>query len=129
MTKAQRTKLNKLLRQAMIRRDGEHCLRCGKTPVQTSHIKSRGKYRKLAFDINNVKPLCVACHLYWWHKEPLEAAEWIREQFPDRVEYLEKKIRTIDKTIMVYETIKEQLKGRKENGKKKSIVPVATRET
>jgi len=21
----------------------------------------------------------VACHLYWWHKEPIDAAEWAEE--------------------------------------------------
>ena len=109
MTKAEKTKLNKLLREAMIRRDGEQCLRCGKTPVQMSHIKSKGKYRKLAFDLNNVKPLCLGCHLYWWHKEPLDAAEWVREKLPERIKYLEEKTRTIDKIKLDYETIKQTL--------------------
>ena len=111
MTKAEKTKLNKLLREAMIRRDGEQCLRCGKTPVQMSHIKSKGKYRKLAFDLNNVKPLCLGCHLYWWHKEPLEAAEWVREKLPERIKYLEEKTRTIDKTKLDYKQIKRELEN------------------
>ena len=111
MTKAEKTKLNKLLREAMIRRDGEQCLRCGKTPVQMSHIKSKGKYRKLAFDLNNVKPLCLGCHLYWWHKEPLDAAEWVREKLPERIKYLEEKTRTIDKTKLDYKQIKRELEN------------------
>ena len=109
MTKSQRTKLNKLLREAMIARDGNNCLRCGKTPVQTSHIKSRGKYRKLAFDVNNVKPLCMACHLYWWHKEPLEAAKWARKALPKRIRYLDRRTKKIDKTRLDYNTIKREL--------------------
>jgi len=111
MTKSQRTKLNKLLRQAMIHRDGEKCLKCGKTTaIHTSHIKSRQKYRKLAFDLDNVKPLCYKCHLHWWHKEPLEAGEWIKTAISyDRLKRLELKAKSINKAKLEYQTIKERL--------------------
>ena len=32
--------------------------------------------------------LCYHCHLEWWHKNPLEAAEWFKGYSPERYEYL-----------------------------------------
>lgn len=26
----------------------------------------------------------MKCHLNWWHKNPIEAAEWFKETYPDR---------------------------------------------
>lgn len=32
----------------------------------------------MEFDPENVKALCTSCHLYWWHKNPIEAHEWLK---------------------------------------------------
>jgi 5-methylcytosine-specific restriction endonuclease McrA len=101
----------------MIRRDGEVCLRCGRTKaIHTSHIYPKGKYRKMAYDLNNVIPLDFHCHIHWWHSHPLESGEWIKTAIPkERLEYLEQKARTIDKTKLDFETIKTTLQE-SENG-------------
>lgn len=58
----------------------QKCLRCGKeTNLQDSHIVSR-KYQSTRWNLDNHIPLCVGCHLFWWHKEPTEAYPWIREK-------------------------------------------------
>ena len=76
MTKAQKTKLNKLVREFVVLRD-KVCLRCGKSDrLHASHIYPKGKFRKMQFNVDNVKALCLGCHLYWWHKHPIEAKEW-----------------------------------------------------
>lgn len=36
-----------------------------------------------------MKVMCYHCHLNWWHKNPMEAAEWFANKFPDRWEYLQ----------------------------------------
>jgi hypothetical protein len=66
----------------------------------------------MAYDLNNVKPLCYYCHIFFFHKHPLEAAKWIKTAIPkERLEYLEQKARTIDKTKLDFETIKQTLAG------------------
>ena len=36
----------------------------------------------MEWDPDNLKLLCVGCHIFWWHKEPLEAREWIEKVLP-----------------------------------------------
>jgi 5-methylcytosine-specific restriction endonuclease McrA len=69
-----------LAKAVIIERDGKKCLRCGKTEnLHASHIFPKGKYTKLRFDTDNLKLLCVGCHLFWWHKNPVLAGEWVRQ--------------------------------------------------
>lgn len=69
----------------MLLRDGERCLKCGKKDkLQTSHIYPKGRHRTMEYDLDNVKTLCNACHLYWWHKNPIEANSWLVERIPER---------------------------------------------
>lgn len=80
MTKYQQAKIYALLREAALLRDGGSCLRCHKTTsLQLSHIYPKGRYKKLEFDLDNVKVLCSGCHLFWWHKNPVEAHEWLEK--------------------------------------------------
>jgi hypothetical protein len=44
----------------------------------------------MAWLLINLKTLCVACHLYWWHLNPLEAYEWFKQKYPDRYRQLKK---------------------------------------
>ena len=66
-------------------RDGK-CLRCGKTEnLQCSHISSR-KSLSGRWNDKNAIALCYACHFYFWHKEPILAAEWLKENYPEYYE-------------------------------------------
>ena len=44
----------------------------------------KGAYPRLEFCVDNVKTLCMYCHLRWWHKNPIEAYEWFTAKFPER---------------------------------------------
>lgn len=79
MDKKQKLEIKGLIRQVIVLRDGEYCLRCGSTQkLQMSHIFSVGAHKKLEYDWDNIKFLCYRCHFHWWHKNPMEASEWIR---------------------------------------------------
>jgi len=82
MTKGEKKVLNGLLHKILEKRDGR-CLKCGKTEWQMSHIYPKGRYRSMEFDPDNVKALCYACHLHWWHKNPIEAHEWLQIRMSD----------------------------------------------
>jgi len=87
MTKSERKELNALLHELLRLRD-KSCLRCGNPEFQLSHVKPKGKYRKLEFDSKNILALCFSCHLGWWHKDVTEAGEWFEEKYPERYKYL-----------------------------------------
>lgn len=56
------------------------CEWCGtnnQETLQTAHIFTRS-YNITRFDPLNAVCLCAKCH-WRWHKEPIEAVEWIRE--------------------------------------------------
>ena len=40
------------------------------------------------------------CHK-WWHNVPIESAEWFKEKFPERWEYLQKEKLIIRKITIV----------------------------
>lgn len=87
-------KLDDITRELVRKEFHNRCAKCGK-PVeginsQKSHVKSKGAYPHLKFDLQNMVLLCRGHHLYWWHKEPTEAGEWFKKEFPDRFRYLEK---------------------------------------
>lgn len=113
MTKAQKTKLHKLVREYVILRD-KMCLRCGKDQnLHASHIYPRGKYPKMQFNTDNVKALCLGCHLYWWHKHPIEAKEWAEKVLGvDRLDKLKKQANTINKTPWSFKEIQSELKDK-----------------
>jgi 5-methylcytosine-specific restriction endonuclease McrA len=73
----------KLYRDLILSKYGAKCMRCSKTfGLQISHIEPVGRYRKLEFDLDNAIPLCQACHLWWYHKNPMEAADWLKKTLP-----------------------------------------------
>ena len=72
-------------RQLLLAKWGNKCLRCSKlSHLQISHIYPVGKYRKLELDPDNALPLCDACHLWFFHKNPLDAADWIKQTVPKK---------------------------------------------
>ncbi len=74
-------------------RDKNTCQRCCKvvegSDCHGSHVIPVSAGNKLRWDEQNIKVLCYHCHLNWWHKNPLEAAEWFKTRFPDRWAYLQ----------------------------------------
>ena len=113
MTKAQKSKLNKLVREYVILRD-KVCLRCGKSDrLHASHIYPKGKYRKMQFNTDNVKALCLGCHLYWWHKHPIAAQEWAKKTLGiRRLNKLKKQANRINKEHWNYKEIQQELKNK-----------------
>ena len=113
MTKAQKTKLNKLVREYVVLRD-KVCLRCGKPDrLHASHIYPKGKYRKMQFEVENVKALCIGCHLYWWHKHPIEAKEWAEKALGRaRLNRLKKQANTINKNKLDFKELEIELKNK-----------------
>jgi 5-methylcytosine-specific restriction endonuclease McrA len=111
MKKAEKVKLNKLVRELCLLRD-KCCLRCGKTTtLQASHIYPKGKFPKMQFNPENVKILCVGCHLYWWHKHPIEAHKWAEKTLGRvRLNRLKKQSNTINKTLWDFKEIQSELK-------------------
>ena len=86
-------KLVEKAKRCVKERDNWTCQRCGKVVeganCHASHILNVGAYKSLELDPSNMKVLCgMPCHLSWWHKNPLEAAEWFNGKFPDRYFYL-----------------------------------------
>ncbi len=113
MTKHEKKVINGLLRQVIILRDGERCLKCSGTErLQMSHIYPKGKYRKMEFDEQNLKILCYGCHIHWWHKNPIEAHEWLEQTIEKkRLERLKLRARTIDKSTIDYKLLKLYLEN------------------
>lgn len=85
-----------VLVSTLVRKQGL-CDRCGSTKnLQAAHIISR-TYMATRFDLENLLCLCAGCHLYWWHKEPIEAARWLEEKYPGRYDRLNVKRQAISK--------------------------------
>jgi len=83
--------LKKLRMVAVMKRDGG-CLKCGRQDTcAPSHIYPQGTHRRMKWDLDNVIALCYKHHIHWWHKNPLEAAAWIKTALPaDRLTRLKK---------------------------------------
>lgn len=72
-------------------REKGFCERCGKTDkqfLQHAHVIPRTN-STLRWDIINALCLCYSCHIFFWHKNPLDASNWFRDKFPARYEYLQ----------------------------------------
>lgn len=68
----------------VVRKRG-YCERCGQTEhskLQCSHIHPRDKL-SVRWDIKNAFCLCGGCHIFWWHKNPILAAEFAKEKLGD----------------------------------------------
>ena len=91
--KTLRRKLNTLFTQAIIRRDESICQKCGKYVTgqnrHVSHVVPVSYSLRMAYDMVNAKILCFHHHINWFHKNPLDAAEWYKTKFPKRWEYLQ----------------------------------------
>ena len=92
--------LDTLLREACFARDGYKCIRCGKTErLAPSHIYPKGRYRKMRWILDNVLTMCFGCHIHFWHKNPIEAHEWLQTAIPkERLDKLRLCALIVDKT-------------------------------
>ena len=108
--KSEKNKLHSLVRQYVIQRD-KCCLKCGKSDrLHASHIYPRGKYPKMQFNLENVKALCIGCHLYWWHKHPIDAREWAEKTLGKALLMrLKKQANKINKEPWNYKDIKHEI--------------------
>ncbi|RKY72541.1 MAG: hypothetical protein DRP97_00475 [Candidatus Latescibacterota bacterium] len=86
-------KLEKLVKEYIRNRDKYTCQHCGikvrGSNCHVSHVIPRSAGNALRFDPMNLKILCYHCHINWWHKNPLESAEWFTKKFPKRYKYLQ----------------------------------------
>jgi len=86
-------KLDKLAKDVVRERDGKTCQHCEKwcdgVNRHVSHVIPVSAGNKLRWDPLNMKVMCYHCHINWWHKNPMEAARWFEDKFPDRWEYLQ----------------------------------------
>lgn len=90
--KAKRKKVNwckildPLCREIVFWRDGNRCVRCGKTEhLQWAHVLSRASH-SIRWEPLNSMCLCAGCHLYFWHKSPAESGAWFAEKYPGRLD-------------------------------------------
>lgn len=113
LTAHQKKTLKKLLNQACKLRDGEECIKCGKTTTLcASHIYPKGRERKMEWELDNVKTLCYACHIHWWHKHPMEAKDWIETVLsPERLNRLKLMSQSTEKIPVDYNLIKLDLEN------------------
>jgi 5-methylcytosine-specific restriction endonuclease McrA len=62
-----------------------------------SHVVPVSHGNILKWDPENIITLSYHNHLHWWHKNPLESAEWFKNKFPDRYKYIMERKNTIVK--------------------------------
>ncbi len=82
-----KNKLEKLVKDYVKQRDNYTCLRCGKklekNNCHASHIMPVSAGIQWAYDVENIITLCFRCHIMFWHKNPLEANEWLKKEYPN----------------------------------------------
>jgi hypothetical protein len=78
-----------LVRKLVLSRDGYKCCKCGGINIlQAAHILSKGPWSRIRFAVLNVLTLCLRCHLYWGHRDPIAFVDWLNEKYPGRIEQL-----------------------------------------
>lgn len=88
--KGRKRTVDNLFSKVVRARDGR-CLKCGTVEkLQCSHVLPR-THLSIRWDLDNAITLCYRCHIYWWHKNVLEAARWFEETFPGRADELRRK--------------------------------------
>lgn len=90
----QKKKLLEIAKAYVRQRDGRCMMEgangraCGGA-LQASHIFPEGIYHSMKFDPENIIAACYGHHIGWWHKNPLEAHNWLQKHIGQaRYEYL-----------------------------------------
>ena len=92
------------------------CEKCGRrgelSTFDDAHVVGRINLT-LRWCILNHLCLCFQCHRFFWHEEPLEAARWFKEKFPERYQYLMKaKNIIVQRTEEDYQKLLEDILAR-----------------
>ena len=94
-------------------RDHKQCQHCYKrvegANAHTSHILPKSTHGALKYVLLNLKLLCYHCHINWFHKNPVQAGEWVKETFPERWEIIEKMPRLKSYRVDILQEILEEL--------------------
>jgi hypothetical protein len=74
----------------VVRKKSEACVVCGRIPKnckdsQASHLLPKSVYPGLRYELDNVVHMCNDCHKNFWHKNPIEAYQWIIGKYPNRI--------------------------------------------
>jgi hypothetical protein len=75
-------------REMVFERDDSMCVRCNKKSVQWAHVYSRRDLR-IRWEADNALSLCGGCHMFWWHKNTVDAGLWFANNFPERYRRLQ----------------------------------------
>ena len=84
--------------------------KCGGV-LQASHILPKGKYPLLELYPLNCVAACYVCHLFGWHKSPLDAARWYKDlplEWRERLEI--ERAHSLDRKGMTEEQIRAEWK-------------------
>src|SRR3990172_8849531 len=112
--KTETEELDALLRQIVLIRDEFKCQKCGVgvrtgrgRGLEVAHLLPKGQYPALRHELLNVKLMCWNCHFNWWHKNPLEAWDWLRglngENFVENLRWMARTRTKVDKAaVRVY---------------------------
>ena len=94
-------------------RDHGQCQHCFKPAMgsngHTSHVYPKSTHGALKYILINLKLLCYHCHMNWWHKNPIEAADWFTENWPERRAKLEVMKRLKSYRVDILQEILEEL--------------------
>lgn len=95
-------------------RDKYICQHCGKkvegSNAHASHIIPVSHGNVLRFNPRNMICLCYHCHINWWHKNPMESAEWFLYTFPSTWRYLQtEKEKIVKFELEDYQRMKDEL--------------------
>ncbi len=113
------SQLDELSKEVVRKRDGNICQKCGRqcegSNRHVSHVIPVSAGMKLRWEPLNMKIMCYHHHINWWHKNPMEAAAWFEDRFPDRWAYLQEQRGTYKFSLIELENLviklKEQLKN------------------
>ena len=100
----------------LIRSKG-YCEKCGiEDNLQCCHIIPRTN-KTLRWDILNAISMCMRCHIWWSHKNPLDFTDWFKRKFPGRYDYLmENRNKIVKRTEEDYNEILENILSRNIRG-------------
>ena len=92
------------------------CEVCGETKYLNPHHIIGRRVLILRHDLQNGVCLCSGCHIMRTksaHQDPLWFYEWVKEHYPERIEYLNKQKNVIKKmTVEDYEKLVEELRAK-----------------
>ena len=81
---------DQLVRKLVLNRDDYKCVRCGGNHVlQAAHILAKGCHGRIRFELLNVLTMCLKCHIFWAHRDPVGFVDWVNQTYPGRIEQLQ----------------------------------------